>query len=452
MRAASGRVVPAMPIETAAGPAGGPGAPSRKVSVVGIGYVGLPVAMAFARHGRVVAFDIDGARVDELRRGVDRNRDVDAGELAAADILFTDDAEALSEADFHIVAAPTPLDATRRPNLKPLLDATGSVGKRLQAGDIVVFESTVYPGTTREVCMPLLEEASGLVCGTDFTVGYSPERIAPGDSRRSFAGIVKIVAAQDEATLDVVAAMYRSVVTAGIHRAPSVEVAEGAKIAENVQRDINIALMNELALIFGRMGIDTRDTIAAAATKWNFHAYVPGLVGGHCIGVDPHYLIHKAALLEHDSRFVLAGRQINDRMGAHIASEVVKYLVRCGRAAQNATVTVLGFAFKENVADLRNTRVVDLVRELESYNLVVQVSDPHVDPEQARRQYGISPQAPEALLPADAVVLAVAHAEFAAAGWAGIRARLRGGRGGVFDVKCVLDRASRPDGIDLWRL
>ena len=408
--------------------------------------------MAFARHGQVVAFDTDAARVAELRGGVDRNRDVDVGGLAAGDILFCDDDAALGGADFYIVAAPTPIDSTHRPDLKPLLDATGRVGQRLKAGDIVVFESTVYPGTTREVCMPLLEEASGLTCGVDFSVGYSPERLAPGEGGKTFSRIVKIVAAQDEATLDIVAAMYESVVVAGVHRAPSIEVAEAAKIAENVQRDINIALMNELALIFGRMGIDTRDVLAAAGTKWNFHAYVPGLVGGHCIGVDPYYLTWKAAALDYDSPFVLAGRRINDGMGAHIAGQVARYLMRRGRAAQGAVVTVLGLAFKENIADLRNTRVVDVVRELESYGLAVQVSDRHVRAEEAQRLYGIVPLAEEALVPADAVVLAVAHDEYVAAGWPAIVARLRDGRGGVFDVKGVLERATRPEGVDLWRL
>ena len=424
----------------------------RTVSVIGLGYVGLPVALAFGARSRVVGFDVDAARVEELRRGVDRNREVGPADLAAADVHFTNDAEALREADFHVVTAPTPVDEANRPDLRPLLGAARTLGRRLEAGDVVVFESTVYPGATEEDCVPVLEEASGLACGTDFTVGYSPERINPGDREHAFARIPKIVAGQDAATLDVVAGVYGSAVAAGVHRVASIRVAEAAKVIENTQRDLNIALMNELALIFDRMGIDTRDVLAAAGTKWNFHPYTPGLVGGHCIGVDPYYLTHKAAALDYHPQVILAGRRINDGMGAYVAGQAVKALVRRGVAMGGAVVTVLGFTFKENVSDLRNTRVIDVVRELEDYGLRVQVHDPRADPEEARREHGVEIVAAGALRPADAVILAVAHAEFVAGGWDGVTALLRGGRGAVIDVQCVLDRTARPCGIDLRRL
>ena len=424
----------------------------RAISVIGLGYVGLPVAVAFGERSRVVGFDVDAARVEELRRGVDRNHEVGPADLAAAAVCFTSDAEALREADFHIVTVPTPVDETHRPDLRPLLGAARTVGRRLKAGDVVVFESTVHPGATEEDCVPVLEEASGLACGADFTVGYSPERINPGDRERVFTRIPKIVAGQDAATRELVAGVYESVVTAGVHRVASIRVAEAAKVIENTQRDLNIALMNELALIFGRMGIDTRDVLAAAGTKWNFHPFVPGLVGGHCIGVDSYYLTHKAAALGYHPQVILAGRRINDGMGAHVAGQAVKALVRRGAAMREAVVTVLGLTFKENVSDLRNTRVIDVVRELEGYGLDVQVHDPRADPEEARREYGVETAAAEALRPADAVILAVAHDEFVAGGWAGVTALLRDARGSVIDVKGVLDRASRPGGVDLRRL
>ena len=424
----------------------------RRISVVGLGYVGLPVAVAFGKRSRVIGFDIDAGRIEELRRGVDHTREVAPAELAEADVHFTSNAAALREADFHIVAAPTPIDRTKKPDLRLLLGAVRTVGRHLEPGDVVVFESTVYPGVTEEDCVPVLEEASGLVYGTDFKVGYSPERINPGDREHTFTRVAKVVAAQDEATLDVIAGVYESVVTAGVYRAATIRVAEAAKVIENTQRDLNIALMNELALIFARMGIDTRDVLAAAGTKWNFLPFTPGLVGGHCIGVDPYYLAHKAAMLGYQPEIILAGRRVNDRMGSHVAGQVVKALVRRGLGAQGGAVTILGFTFKEDVPDLRNTRVVDMVRELEDYGLAVQVHDPCVDPEEASREYGMEIVASEALRPADAVILAVPHAGFVERGWPGVTSLLRGARGLVIDVKGVLDRASRPDGIDLRRL
>ena len=424
----------------------------RRISVVGLGYVGLTVAVAFGKRSRVIGFDIDTGRIEELRRGVDHTREVARAELAEADVHFTSNAAALREADFHIVAAPTPIDRTKKPDLRQLLGAVRTVGRHLEPGDVVVFESTVYPGVTEEDCVPVLEEASGLVCGTDFAVGYSPERINPGDREHTFTRVAKVVAAQDEATLDVIAGVYESVVTAGVYRATTIRVAEAAKVIENTQRDLNIALMNELALIFARMGIDTRDVLAAAGTKWNFLPFTPGLVGGHCIGVDPYYLAHKAAMLGYQPEIILAGRRVNDRMGTHVAGQVVKALVRRGLGAHGAAVTILGFTFKEDVPDLRNTRVVDMVRELEGYGLAVQVHDPCADPEEASREYGMEIVAREALRPADAVILAVPHARFVEQGWPGVTSLLRGARGLVVDVKGVLDRASRPGGVDLRRL
>ena len=424
----------------------------RNISVVGLGYVGLPVAVEFGMRSRVTGFDIDPERIDQLRRGMDRTRAVEPADLAAADVRFTSDATELRAADFHIVAVPTPVDDTKRPDLRPLLGAARTVGLHLESGDVVVFESTVYPGATEEDCVPVLEEASGLACGTDFTVGYSPERINPGDRDHTFTKIPKVVSGQDDRTLDIVAGVYESVVTAGVHRAATIRVAEAAKVIENTQRDLNIALMNELALIFARMGIDTRDVLAAAATKWNFVPFTPGLVGGHCIGVDPYYLAHKAAMLSYHPQVILAGRRVNDGMGAYVAGRAVKALVRRDAGACGAVVTILGFTFKENVADLRNTRVVDIVRELEDYGLTVQIHDPCADPGEASREHGVEIVAGDALRPADAVVLAVPHAEFVERGWPGVTALLRDARGIVIDVKGVLDRGSRPGGIELLRL
>ena len=424
----------------------------RAVSVVGLGYVGLPVAVAFGMRSRVVGFDIDPERIDQLRQGVDRTGAADPAHLAATDVRFTSDAAELRAADFHIVAVPTPVDDTKRPDLRPLLDAARTVGMHLESGDVVVFESTVYPGATEEDCVPVLEAASGLACGIDFTVGYSPERINPGDREHTFTKIPKIVAGQDRETLDLVARVYESVVTGGIHRAATIRVAEAAKIIENTQRDLNIALMNELAVLFARMDIDTRDVLAAAETKWNFVPFTPGLVGGHCIGVDPYYLAHKATMLGHHPQVILAGRRVNDGMGAWVAGQAVKALTRRRTGACGAVVTILGFTFKENVADLRNTRVVDIVHELEDYGLTVQVHDPCAEPEEALREHGVDIVPREALRRADAVILAVPHSGFVELGWPGVTALLRDGRGIVVDVKGVLERETHPGGIELLRL
>jgi UDP-N-acetyl-D-galactosamine dehydrogenase len=424
----------------------------RKISVVGLGYVGLPVAVAFGRAARVVGFDVNAARVAELRGGKDRTGEVAPADLAAADILYTDRIEDLRQADFHIVAVPTPVDEAHQPDLTPLVKASETVGKALKKGDIVVYESTVYPGATEEVCAPVLERHSGLACGADFTLGYSPERINPGDKEHTFTRIKKVVSGQDERTLGIVADVYGSVVTPGVHRAPSIKAAEAAKVIENTQRDLNIALMNELALIFGRMGIDTLDVLEAAGTKWNFLPFRPGLVGGHCIGVDPYYLTHKAEKIGYIPQVILSGRRINDGMGAHVAQQAVKELIALGSRVKGAVVTVLGLTFKEDCPDLRNSRVIDIIRELASFGVAVQVADPLADPAEALHEYGVTLTPLDRLAPAEAVVLAVAHREYRDLGTAGIR-RLLGGSPLVVDVKGIVSRAeAKAAGIRLWRL
>jgi len=425
---------------------------SRKVAVIGLGYVGLPVAVAFGRSTRTVGFDINAARIAELVAGHDSTLEVEDDELKASDIHFTSDPADLRAADFHIVAVPTPIDHAKRPDLTPVLRASETLGKQLKAGDIVVYESTVYPGATEEDCVPVLERMSGLTCGKDFFVGYSPERINPGDKEHTFTKITKVVSGQTPEILDIVADVYASVVTAGVHRAATIKVAEAAKVIENTQRDLNIALMNELALIFDRMGIDTRDVLAAAGTKWNFLKFDPGLVGGHCIGVDPYYLTHKAATLGYIPQVILAGRSINDDMGRFVAQQAIRELIAQGEVVKGATVTVLGFTFKEDVPDLRNTRVIDIVEELQSYDINVQIHDPFASAHEAEEEYGVSLTPGGDIAPARVVILAVPHREYLAQGWQAVTERLVGGRGAVLDVKARLDRSCVPDGVTLWRL
>ncbi|MCC7411748.1 MAG: nucleotide sugar dehydrogenase [Gammaproteobacteria bacterium] len=424
----------------------------RRISVVGLGYVGLPVAVEFGRRARVIGFDINAARIAELKSGHDRTGEVEPADLAAADVHYTDSIADLASADFHIVAVPTPVDIAKRPDLTPVLRASETVGKALSKGDIVVFESTVYPGATEEDCVPVLERVSGLRCGEDFFVGYSPERINPGDKEHTFKTITKVVSGQTPEVLETVARVYESVVSAGVHRAPTIKVAEAAKVIENTQRDINISLMNELALIFNRMGIDTRDVLEAAGTKWNFLKFDPGLVGGHCIGVDPYYLTHKAQIMGYIPQVILAGRRINDDMGRYVAGEVVKLLIKAGIGVKGSVVTILGLTFKENVPDLRNTRVVDIVGELADYAVDVQIHDPLADPHEAREEYGLTLTPREQLAPAHAVILAVPHRAYLAGGWDLVRSLLAGGRGIVADVKAQLPRTSMPAGMTLWRL
>jgi UDP-N-acetyl-D-galactosamine dehydrogenase len=424
----------------------------RKISVVGLGYVGLPLAVAFGRLSPVIGFDINPLRIKELKNGHDRTREVAAEDLAETDVTYTDSLEDLAGADFHILAVPTPVDDARRPDLRPLLAATETVGRALKPGDIVVFESTVFPGATEEECVPVLERVSGLVCGKDFTVGYSPERANPGDKAHTLRTIVKVVAGQDVETLDIVARTYESVVEAGVHRAASIKVAEAAKVIENTQRDLNIALMNELAILFAKMGIDTLEVLEAAGTKWNFLNFRPGLVGGHCIGVDPYYLTHKAERLGYHPQVILSGRRINDNMGRFIAHNAVKEIMQAGHETRNAVVTVLGLTFKENCPDIRNTRVVDIIREIESFGIRVQVHDPHAFAEDARREYGLELTPRDDLEPACALVAAVAHREFQALGPDQVRALLTDD-GIVLDIKGVFEKKALTEaGLRLWRL
>ncbi|MGA9000077.1 MAG: nucleotide sugar dehydrogenase [Pseudolabrys sp.] len=423
----------------------------RKIAVIGLGYVGLPVAVAFARSGvPVIGFDIDCKRVEELRAGRDRTLEVKPSDLKQARLRFDHETSSLVEADFYIVTVPTPIDGARRPDLGAVLSASGTVGKALKRGDIVVYESTVYPGTIEEECLPVLEMASGLAGGRDFTVGYSPERINPGDQQHRFETIIKVVSAQDARTLDIVAEVYGSVVKAGIHRAPSIKVAEAAKVIENTQRDLNIAFMNELSAIFHKLGIDTGDVLAAASTKWNFLNFQPGLVGGHCIGVDPYYLTFRAEKSGYHPEIILAGRRINDSMGERVARECMRALMQNGRS--NPTVTILGMTFKENVPDIRNSKVVDIVRELQRVGVRVQVTDPIASAEETVHECGVKLTPFESLQPADAVIFAVAHSDYVAGNWPMIVKLLRQGQGIVLDVKAKLDRAKKPEGIDLWRL
>src|SRR6516164_3545764 len=426
----------------------------RRIAVFGLGYVGLPVAVSFARSGvPVVGFDIDAARVAELRDGNDRTREVNVDDLRHTSLVFTADSAALKSSDFYIVTVPTPIDDARRPDLRAMIAASRSVGAALKKGDIVVYESTVYPGAVEEDCVPVLAETSGLKPGVDFAVGYSPERINPGDKQHRFETITKVVSAQDPRTLDIVADVYGSVVTAGIHRAPSIRVAEAAKVIENTQRDLNIAFMNELSLIFQALNIDTADVLAAARTKWNFMPFQPGLVGGHCIGVDPYYLTYRAEKAGYHPEVILAGRRINDGMGQRVARECVRGLLRRkSQGARAGVVTVLGLTFKEDVPDTRNSRVIDIIRELESFGLSVQVHDPMANAADAKHEYGVTLTEFDALQPADAIVLAVAHERYIQGGWPLVERLLRDGGGLVLDVKTKLDRASKPNDIELWRL
>jgi UDP-N-acetyl-D-glucosamine/UDP-N-acetyl-D-galactosamine dehydrogenase len=417
----------------------------RNIAVVGLGYVGLPVAVAFGRRATadrpVVGFDIHAARVAELCAGHDRTGEVSGDQLAQAHIAYTDRIDALRSADFFIVAVPTPVDDANKPDLSPLISASRSVGAALKRGDIVVYESTVYPGATEEDCVPVLEAVSGLKHGVDFFTGYSPERINPGDREHRFENIRKIVSGCDADTLDTVAAVYAAVVTAGVHRAPSIKVAEAAKVIENTQRDLNIALMNELSIVFARMGIDTAEVIAAAASKWNFLPFRPGLVGGHCIGVDPYYLTYKAEQLGYIPQVILAGRRINDNMGRYVARNLIKRMLQNGLDVPRCRVGVLGLTFKENCPDIRNSKVLDLVNELRDHGTQVAVVDPFADAAEVKRECGIELAGLDDG-PFDALVVAVAHREYRALQAAELRALVRGDRPVIADVKSLYDAAA----------
>ena len=407
------------------------------IGIVGLGYVGLPLAVAFGRRYPTVGFDISRSRINALRAGHDASLEVEPAELATAtELEFADDVAALGRCNVYIVTVPTPIDEHKAPDLSPLRSASRTVGSVLKAGDTVVYESTVYPGATEEVCVPILEAESGLRFNIDFFAGYSPERINPGDRQRRLENIVKVTSGSTPATAEFVDALYRAIIPAGTHRASSIRVAEAAKVIENTQRDLNIALINELALIFNRLGIDTIEVLEAAGTKWNFLPFRPGLVGGHCIGVDPYYLTYKAQAIGYQPDVILAGRRINDEMGRYVAREVVRLMIRRRVCVADARVLVLGATFKENCPDLRNTRVVDIVEEFRSYDAKVDVHDPWIDPQEAEHEYGITPIATPTVGVYDAVVMAVAHREFLAMGAEQMRLYCKPA-GILYDVKHV---------------
>ncbi|MDE2585049.1 MAG: nucleotide sugar dehydrogenase [Betaproteobacteria bacterium] len=423
------------------------------VGVVGLGYVGLPLAVEFGKRFRTIGFDLSPAKVAAYQEGYDPTGEVSREELVAAKLLQPScDPQALAAADFIVVAVPTPVDDAHQPDFSPLVGASETVGRYMKKGAVVVYESTVYPGATEEICIPVLEKNSGLKWLADFHVGYSPERINPGDREHTLTRIIKVVSGDTLATLDAVAALYGAVVAAGVHRASSIKVAEAAKVIENTQRDLNIALMNELALIFDRLDIDTSEVLEAAGTKWNFLKFKPGLVGGHCIGVDPYYLTHKAEMLGYHPQVILAGRRINDGMGKFIAEKTVKLMIRAGHNIKGAKVNVLGLTFKENCPDLRNSRVPDIIRELQSYGIEVIVHDPLADAKEAAHEYGLTLTAWESLPQGAAVVMAVAHQEYQNRSAADLLDKLAPG-GVITDVKAVLD--SQPfvaEGATIWRL
>jgi UDP-N-acetyl-D-galactosamine dehydrogenase len=413
-----------------------------RLAIVGLGYVGLPLAVEFGKKYDTTGFDINRGRIDELRRGVDNTLELDAAELADAGRLsYSSDLADIAGCNVYIVTVPTPIDQAKRPDLTPLVKASESLGKVLSPGDIVVYESTVYPGCTEEVCVPILERVSGLKFNQDFFAGYSPERINPGDKQHRVTSILKVTSGSTPETADFVDALYGSVITAGTHKASSLKVAEAAKVIENTQRDLNIALVNDLAILFNKLGIDTLEVLQAAGTKWNFLPFRPGLVGGHCIGVDPYYLTHKAQEVGHHPDVILAGRRTNDSMGPYVASEVIRLMVRKGINPVKARVLVLGLAFKENCPDLRNTRVVDIVGALRGYNAHVDVHDPWVNRAEAEHEYGLTPIENPENGSYDAVIVAVGHKEFVAMGPEGIRAFGKG-LSVLYDVKYVLPRAA----------
>lgn len=423
------------------------------VAVVGLGYVGLPLAVAFGRKFKVLGFDISEKRIKELRKGYDRTAEVLDKDFHNY-LEFTSDPARLKDAGVIIVAVPTPIDKSRNPDLTPVVGASTLVGQNLSKNTVVVYESTVYPGLTEDICVPILEKESGLKFGPDFSVGYSPERINPGDRKHTLQTIVKVVSGNDEACADLLENLYGSVVTAGIHRASSIKVAEAAKVIENTQRDLNIALMNELAMIFDRLGIDTLDVLEASGTKWNFLPFRPGLVGGHCIGVDPYYLTTKAEEIGFHPQVILAGRKINDSMGKFIADTTVKQMINCGSVVKNSRVAILGLTFKENVPDLRNTKVVDVVDELRSFGVNVLVHDPLADSEEAKEEYGLETVPMEELHDLEAVILAVSHDEYKSFGPDEIKALFKDrDKAIVIDVKGFFDRKELKDSsITYWRL
>lgn len=427
----------------------------EKLSLVGLGYVGMPIAVAFARKIQVIGFDLNAAKIDLYKSGIDPTNEVGNEVIKKTAVAFTADASKLKEAKFHIVAVPTPVNDDHTPDLSPVEGASRILGQNLTKGSIVVFESTVYPGVTEDICVPILEKESGLKCGVDFKVGYSPERINPGDKVHRLETITKIVSGMDEETLDEVAHVYELVVEAGVYRAESIKVAEAAKVIENSQRDINIAFMNELSIIFNKMGIDTKSVLAAAGTKWNFLNFQPGLVGGHCIGVDPYYLTYKAEELGYHSQIILSGRRINDDMGKYVAENLVKNLIKADIPVKSANVAILGFTFKENCPDTRNTKVIDIYKELKEYGITAVVADDNADADEAKRLYGITFTPMKDIKNCDAVILAVAHESYKHLGMDDLEALYAdNGKAKVLtDLKGVLDRKAYENaGYLYWRL
>ncbi len=424
-----------------------------KLSLVGLGYVGMPIAVAFARKINVVGFDLNKAKIELYKSGVDPTNEVGDDVIKATTVDFTADEAKLREAKFHIVAVPTPVNADHTPDLSPVEGASRILGRNLTRGSVVVFESTVYPGVTEDVCVPILEKESGLKCGVDFKIGYSPERINPGDKVHRLETIKKIVSGMDEETLDCVAKVYELVVDAGVHRAESIKVAEAAKVIENSQRDINIAFMNELSIIFNKMGIDTKSVLEAAGTKWNFLKFYPGLVGGHCIGVDPYYLTYKAEMIGYHSQVILAGRRINDDMGKFVAESCVKSLIKAGKNVNAAKVAILGFTFKENCPDTRNTKVIDIVNELAEYGISPVIVDPRADAAEAKQLYGVEFSTLDDVKGMDAVIVAVAHTEFSALTMEAVNAFFGSGSRVLLDIKGLFDRKEyEAAGYCYWRL
>jgi len=420
------------------------------LSLVGLGYVGLPIALAFAKHIKVIGFDINPERVALMQQGIDPSNELEASAFEGCDITFTSDPEDLRAANFHIVAVPTPINPTNQPDLGPLIAASTTVGRILKPGDYVVYESTVYPGCTEEDCVPVLERESGLKMGSDFKVGYSPERINPGDKVNTVETIVKVVSGCDDESCDVIARTYELVVKAGTHRASSIKVAEASKIIENTQRDVNIALINELSIIFNRVGINTYEVLEAAGTKWNFLHFKPGLVGGHCIGIDPYYLTWKSNKLGYHAKVINSGRYVNDSMGFYVGKQTVKRLLEHGKNPLESRVLVMGLTFKENVSDIRNTKVIDVVRELESYNVTVDVVDPHAVPEEVQHEYDLTLTPEPAAGAYDAVIVAVNHAPYVAMTEADFKALMRDDKGVLMDLKGIY--ANKIQELTYWSL
>ncbi len=428
----------------------------EKISLIGLGYVGMPLAVAFARKADVIGFDLNDNKIEQYKQGKDPTHEVGDEAIRQTTVEFTSDERMLKRAKFHIVAVPTPVKQDKTPDLSPVIDASTILGRNLTKGSVVVYESTVYPGVTEDVCIPILEEKSGLMCGQEFKVGYSPERINPGDQVHRLENIIKIVSGMDNETLEEIARVYELIIEAGVHRVSSIKVAEAAKVVENSQRDINIAFMNELAMVFDRMGIDTKEVVEAMNTKWNALGFYPGLVGGHCIGVDPYYFIYEAEKLGYHSQIILAGRKINDGMGAFVADAIIKKLILTNRVVRKANVVILGITFKENCPDTRNSKVEDIIKRLQEYGIDPIVVDPQAEPAEAKREYGVDLIGLDAIREADCLVFAVAHDEFRKLTWDQIDGLFRNSRNDekiIVDVKSIFNKEEIESiGYSYWRL